>query len=169
MLPGFQGIEIKTTPRRFQVKFWLRDAGDESAIGAELDRLRAKRKMKPTILAALRLWFDLLAGRTRLLRESFPAIVTDLERPAESAANAEFSLILEQQVAILARLEQPPALPSPAPANTPAAPRQLAAPKFDLPRIDEDEIDLSALVEIKRDTSINCAQNFINSLMALTN
>jgi len=170
VLPGFEKTQTNPKPRRFQIKFWLRNTGDESAIGAELDALRARRKMKPTIVAALKLWFDLARGNTGELRRAFPSIVADIERHAESPANAEFALMLEQQAQILeqqaAILAQQPMLPGFIGEQATTAPR-LSAPALELPRIEEDEESLTGMIEIKRDTSTDCAANFLHSILAL--
>lgn len=65
---------------RIQFRFWLRDdKPHERAIGHWLDVERARRKMKPTIINALRLYKSLLAGDTSVLIELFPSIVQKIK------------------------------------------------------------------------------------------
>lgn len=101
----------KDTRPRLQFKFWLdKSKSIEHEIGSWLDTLRAKRKQKPTILKALRLYKALLSGDTTMLKKEFPAVVSKIEqeheRQKDDSIGQEFVALMARQTQIMTQLSE---------------------------------------------------------------
>lgn len=102
--PG--GVHQKTPKRRekrvqHQIRFNLNlRRADESLLAEDIETLRQRRQFRPTIIKALRLFFDLRDGSIDLLAELFPEAI---ERIQQRGQNAEIEA-LRREIADLRSL-----------------------------------------------------------------
>jgi hypothetical protein len=139
----------------------------ENLIAERIETLKADRTFAKTVRDGIRLICDLRAGKLEVLLELFPWVKTELSSAQPHKTNSEVEL--HSQLARLEMLltEQISGLQlSSIPLQTVSAggPRTLNAPKFELPRFDDDENDT---VVVQRDTRTNSALNFLNSMLRL--
>lgn len=82
-----QGVHQKRSNRLLvQFRFNLDVRDDiEGRLADDCSALQSKRQFRPTIVKALRLFFDLSYGYTECLREFFPGIVRQIEMEYQSA------------------------------------------------------------------------------------
>jgi len=151
---------------RGRFTFWLDYNKDIELLLAEtIDDLKRKRSFAKTIRDGIRLICDLRKGRVDVLFELFPWVKAEFmagvqpkETPGEKALREQLARLEKM---LIEQGNKPLALPQP------GAPKQITTSQFALPRIEDDEEDLTGMVEIKRDKSTDATSNFLNSLMAL--
>lgn len=156
---------------RLRFTFWLDlNAPAENDLADYVEDLKAKRSFVKTIRDGLRLMRDLRAGKTDVLCELFPFVAQQLATPPKSNDSSDIKRELDELKELLLRSTTPPMVAMPAGSPRPLmgagavnGPKPLGAPKFDLPRFDDDEDTLV----ISKDTRTDSAQNFLNSMMAL--
>jgi hypothetical protein len=145
--------------KRFRLRhtFWLDlNKPDEEKLAETIDELKEKRSFAKTIRDGIQLVCDLRKGRVDVLFELFPWVKAEFLAGVGDKA-------MQQQLERLEKLlieqgNQPLPLP---------APKRMSVSQFDLPRIEDDQENLTGLVEIRRDTSTDATQNFLNSLSSL--
>lgn len=150
---------------RFRLRhvFWLDvNKPDEAELAETISYLKEQRSFAATIRDGIRLVCDLRAGRLDVLLELFPWMAKELaaSHPSDSSTSK-----LERQ---LERLEQMMLYQGNSGANPapPGGPKPLAASQhLPGPLYDDDEADPG--LNIRKDTSTQAAQNFINSMMSL--
>jgi hypothetical protein len=158
------------TKSRLRFSFWLDITRDtEFSVAEQIQYLKHQRSFTKTVRDGIRLVCDLRAGRLNVLLELFPWVKAELLQPVPSVHDSKASELqcqLERLEKLLIEQRRLPTdghhLPRPVPTS---GPRALNVPKFDLPRLEDNE-DGETLV-IQRDTSTDSALNFLNSMMAL--
>lgn len=158
--------------KRFRVRqvFWLdMNKADEYELAETIDQLKQSRTFVRTIRDSIRLILDLRAGQVDVLLELFPFVHTALG--GGSGGNNDdvkaLKAMLEQYIVTNSQgttyhMGAPKALNS---GTSGSGLKPLNVPTFDLPRF-EDEDDQDTLI-VRKDTSTNSAQNFLNSLLNL--
>lgn len=164
---------MKTTSGRLRFNFWLDIRRDEEYVVAEqIQLLKSQRAFAKTIRDGIRLICDLRAGNISVLLELFPFVQAKLasQTVSSSTDNSDLKHEIETLKALLLRSTIPSMGTSPrsiGPAPLIDGPKPLAAPKFDLPRFDEDEDNEAETLILTRDTSVDAGLNFLNSILAL--
>ena len=155
------------TSFRLRFTFWLDMLNtEEQALGDYVEELKSQRRFVQTVRDGLRLIKDLRAGNTKVLLELFPLVKAQLAPPPASNDTSDIKKELDALKELL-RSATPQIVAAPrsiAPIVLTGNPRPLEAPKFDLPRFDDD--DGETLV-FSKDTRTDSAQNFLNSMLAL--
>jgi hypothetical protein len=127
---------------RYQWKFWLDANKDEQLLLCEkLDELKNRRQFAPTIRNALKLFFDLSKGNTKILQDLFPSIVDKIKESVqiETQASNEFSQIIKQQAQLIEMM----ATQTTAPATVPQLPASIDT--SELPSVfTTDKIEISS-------------------------
>ncbi len=168
---------------RLRFTFWLDMLNDiEQDLADYIETLKTQRSFVKTVRNGLRVMRDLQAGQVEILFELFPWIKAEfiagvMPKPdTDPSGNEKIRKELEQIRDLLLRNSTPPIVASEAPtgnirmltangAAAPGAPRALNVPALTLPTFDDDE-DGDTLI-IGRDTSVDSALNFVNSMLAL--
>ena len=176
------GINDKTTmtekkDKRYRVmhRFWLDiTKDDEDALDEQIAELKQSRKWQTTARNALRLFFDLRAGRVDVLLELFPFVEKRIA--AKSGDNDSDELKQIKSLLLQMQLEQQGGgLVAAARENT-GGPKPLGGLKsiagadqnFDLPTFDDDDLDdLVVVKESKGDGQ--SSHNFLRAMTALQN
>jgi hypothetical protein len=159
--------------RRFRERFifWLDlNRNEDFEVADMITDLKQERNFTATVRDGIRLICDLRAGRVGVLLELFPWLKAELQSASPVEETTSDRAIKEQ----LDRLEKlmveqgSVAVDSgshPTSSNGHREPKAMNVPKFDAPNF-EDGDDLGEIV-IRKDTSTQSAQNFINSMMNL--
>lgn len=149
---------------RFRLRhiFWLDvNKPDEAELAETISYLKEQRSFAATIRDGIRLVCDLRAGRLDVLLELFPWMAKELSasHPSDSSTSK-----LERQLERLEQmmLYQGSSSTKPAP---PGSPKPLGVTQHFSGPIHDDDGDHS--LNIRKDTSTDAAQNFINSMMSL--
>lgn len=164
---------MKTTSGRLRFNFWLDIRRDEEYVVAEqIQLLKSQRAFAKTIRDGIRLICDLRAGNISVLLELFPFVQAKLasQTVSSSTDNSDLKHEIETLKALLLRSTIPSMGTSPRSIGSAPlidGPKPLAAPKFDLPRFDEDEDNEAETLILTRDTSVDAGLNFLNSILAL--
>jgi hypothetical protein len=146
---------------RKRYTFWL-DIGkdNEYQIAEQIELLKATRKFSATIRDGIRLISSLRQGRVDVLFELFPWLKAELQPASPVVETTSDSAIKEQ----LDRLEKLMVGNGSVKINGHHGPRPMSVSKLNAPNFDDD--DLGDIV-IRKDTSTDSAQNFLNSMMSL--
>jgi hypothetical protein len=171
MTVAYSDKEYLVATKRFRLRytFWLNLIDPaENLIAERIEALKADRTFAKTMRDGIRLICNLRAGRLDVLFELFPWVKAEFlagVQPQQTAGE----LALQQQLTRLEKLltEQINVVQHPSPVLQPVTgggPRALNAPKFDLPRLDDDD---SETLVVQRDTSTDSALNFLNSMLRL--
>lgn len=160
MTKHYPKSERKDKRRRFQFRFWLDVAQDEwYDLAQRLESLKQSRQYAPTIRKALLLYLSLKDKRIDYLLQLFPWIEDAIKakaNPPDSDDNSD----LRKEIAMLRQ-----AVLSQTKADTVQhSPRAMNVPSIRTPSFDDDPVDD---IVLKRDTSTDSAQNFLNSMLAL--
>jgi hypothetical protein len=155
---------------REKFMFWLNLVDNqEFAIAEQISELKKQRLFASTIRDGIRLIYDLRRGKVDVLFELFPWVKAEFLAGVQPQETAGERALREQ----LARIEQqllqqgnvPLQLLSSAPKSVASGPKAMTVPAFSAPSFDED--DEFNTVILKKDTSTNSSQNFINSMLNL--
>lgn len=153
---------------RLRFTFWLDMAKpDEQALADTIDTLKQERSFTRTIRQGIRLITELRAGRVDYLLELFPDIAARLQAKSTghggNGDDIASKLDRLEQLMLSSTTGDPGKLVA---AQTAAAPRKLDVSGFNMAFDDDDDLDT---VVIRKDTrKVNAAQNFLNSVMNLT-
>ena len=154
---------------RYRFNFWLdSQKDDELLLMEDIDALKRQRLFSQTIRDGIRLMMDLRRGSFDVLIELFPDIRHHIIEPGQGdngGGNGDDMKAIRQQ---LARLEQA-TLQQSAPsgllmAGSSKGPKPLASSAISAPVFDDDD---DSLLNVKRDTSIASADNFLRAAFAL--
>ena len=160
---------------RKRFEFWLNDQRQEDWLVYELiGKLKKPTKgqgqFTRAIREGLRLWTSLRDGQIDVLLELFPWVREALTKsaPAQSVSGVGGS-DLAKEIAAQIILQggtggylMQSAMPTAQPKQITG--KQLAAPKFDLPKFEDDELPTMVISKVTRTDASN---NFINSLRGL--
>jgi hypothetical protein len=163
------------TSTRFRLRqtFWLDlNREDEKEIAEQVAILKENRTFVKTVRDGIRLICDLRKGQVDVLFELFPWVKAEFLagiQPQETAGERALREHLEriERQLLSAHFSSgtvPNTTTSVGNPKTLSGPKPLNVQKFDLPTFDDDDLDT---LVIKKDTSTDSAQNFINSLMRL--
>lgn len=164
---------MNTKSFRIKFMFWLDvTREDEFAVAEQIDILKEKRLFSKTIRDGIRLICDLRKGQVDVLFELFPWVKAEFiagiqpqETAGERALREHLERIERQLLGATSGFGTIPNLTTtngnPKPLG---GPKPLNAPKFDLPTFDDDDLDT---LVVRKDTSTDSTQNFINSLIRL--
>jgi hypothetical protein len=167
-----QGVEMNTTKARLRFNFWLdirRD--DEFAVAEQIQLLKRQRAFAKTVRDGIRLICDLRAGNVDVLLELFPFVQSKLTpQTPPPADNSDLKREIQMLKDLMLHSATPPMVAAPvgilrSSASTIGGPKPLSAPKFDLPRFEDD--DEAETLILTKDTRTNSAQNFLDSMLAL--
>lgn len=158
---------------RFRLRhtFWLdMNKPDERILAEQVATLKESRTFVKTIRDGIRLMLDLRAGRVDVLIELFPFVRTALGGGSGSGNSDEVKALkamLEQFIVTnsAGTTYHMGGLKSLTSGQKEDGPKAMNVQKYDLPTFD-DEDDLDTIV-VKKDTSTDSAQNFLNSLQRL--
>jgi hypothetical protein len=146
---------------RGRYMFWLDFNKDDELLLAEtIDELKRKRSFIKTLRDGIRLICNLREGKVDVLFELFPWVKAEFIagiQPQETAgerALREYLERIERQLLAGSTGANPKPLSGPKPLNV---------PKFAAPAPDDDD----DLIVVKKDTSNQGVQNFLDSLMRL--
>ena len=152
-------------------KFWLDITKDtEDRLDEQIHTLKLERKFAGTIRDGIRLICDLRQGRVDVLFELFPWVKAEFlagihppKSTSEQAIEAQLKR-LEELMTGQGGIPTPVAAVAPANNGT-GGPKSMNVADVASPIFADEEDDFE--LNIKKDTSTNAAQNFINSLTAL--
>ncbi len=150
---------VVTTKHRRQVRFvfnldWNREL--DCTIGQYLNWFKERRQMTQLIRDAVRLYVDLMNGRTDVLSELFPGIVAKLQaQNTDKVGQALQSLAKTQALMAEALTSQPQ-----------SGPRPLNVSQVAGPAADDDDVGLLTITATKADGKV-AAQNFLDSAFGL--
>jgi hypothetical protein len=159
--------------KRFRLRytFWLdTNKQDEYTLSEYVEYLKENRLFVKTVRDGLRLIADLREGRVDVLLELFPNVRKAFTSSSGGGNNDDVKAAISRVEQIL--LEQSAGttyhmggLKSLTSGIKEDGPKAMNVQKYDLPTFD-DEDDLDTLI-VKKDTSTDSAQNFLNSLQRL--
>jgi hypothetical protein len=152
---------------RHRVMVWLNSQKPvEKQVFKLVNEFKAGNEFSAAFRDGLRLIADLRAGRVDVLLELFPWIPAKLGSGVAPSGDDD----LKREIAELKELIQQQSIPGgplvAAPALKPlTGPKPLGAPKFDLPRFDDDD-DGETLV-LRKSTSTDGSANFLQAMLGL--
>lgn len=158
---------------RGRYMFWLDFNKDEELLLAEIiDELKRKRSFIKTLRDGIRLICDLRQGKVDVLFELFPWVKAEFlagiqpqETAGERALREHLERIERQLLGGTSGFGTVPNITtSTGNPKSLGGPKPLNVPKFDLPKFDDDDLDT---LVVRKDTSTDSTQNFINSLIRL--
>jgi hypothetical protein len=153
---------MSTSRFRLRQVFWLdMNNDDEAALADTIDELKRQRSFVRTVRDGIRLICDLRQGRVDVLFELFPWVRAEFLAGIQPSETPTERAISEQLKRLETLMLQQGNMPIQLADH--GGPKAMNVPQFDPPAFDDDE----DTVVLKRDTTTNSAQNFINSMLNL--
>jgi len=152
---------------RLQYKFWLdANKADEHALAELIDQMKQERAFTRAVRDGLRLIADLWRGNLDVLLELFPDVEQAFYARFQAREMAPFEVISGQLDELLTLVQTaPPSLNETLAKRENMAFTAMTVPPVGNPAADDDGL---ATIELRPVTGGDTAQNFLNSISALS-